>query len=74
MSCVFTGCVYDIHDIRLYYLWDLVFLLDVYMTYTTYGCHVRHLRNHPDIYRVLAIDSCFFAGYISVLLDIRMQS
>ncbi len=74
MSCVFTGCVYDIHDIRLYYLWDLVFLLDVYMTYTTYGCHARHLRNHPDIYRVLAIDSCFFAEYISVLLDIRMQS
>ena len=36
MSCFFTGCVYDIHDIRLYYFWDLVFLLDVYMTYTTY--------------------------------------
>ena len=78
MSCLFAGCVYDIHDICLCFFLCLMFLLDVYMTYTTYVCIIFGILcmsyTHPDIYRVLAIDSCFFAGYISVLLDIRMQS
>jgi hypothetical protein len=72
ISCLFGGCVYDIHDICLCFFLCLMFFLDVYMTYTTYVCHVRHLSNHPDIYRVIAMDTCCFVGCISVLLDIRM--